>query len=50
VPAYADSLALVLGPGSETALVDELDARADELRAHGRALFDRWCDLAVRER
>jgi GMP synthase-like glutamine amidotransferase len=49
VPAYADSLAQVLGPGSETALVDELDARADELRAHGRALFDRWCDLAARE-
>jgi GMP synthase-like glutamine amidotransferase len=46
VPAYADSLAQVLGSGSETALVDELDARADELRAHGRALFDRWCDLA----
>jgi GMP synthase-like glutamine amidotransferase len=49
VPAYADSLAQVLGPGSETALVDELDARADELRAHGRAVFDRWCDLAARK-
>ena len=49
VPAYADSLAHVLGPGSATTLVDELDARADELRAHGRGLFDRWCDLVARE-
>ena len=45
VPAYADALAAVLGPGSETALVDELAAHADELRAHGRHLFERWLDL-----
>jgi GMP synthase (glutamine-hydrolysing) len=45
VPAYADALAAVLGPGSETALVDELATHADGLRAHGRHLFERWVDL-----
>ena len=45
VPAYAEALARVLGPGSETALVDELDAHADELRSHGRQMFERWLDL-----
>jgi GMP synthase-like glutamine amidotransferase len=45
VPAYADALARVLGPGSATALVEQLAARADELRAHGRRLFERWIDL-----
>jgi GMP synthase (glutamine-hydrolysing) len=46
VPAYADSLAEVLGPGAADALVDELDARAGELLAHGRSMFGRWLDLA----
>jgi GMP synthase (glutamine-hydrolysing) len=45
VPAYADALARVLGRGSATALVDQLAAHADELRAHGRRLFERWLDL-----
>jgi GMP synthase (glutamine-hydrolysing) len=45
VPAYAEALARVLGPGSATALVDQLAAHADELRGHGRRLFERWLDL-----
>ena len=45
VPEYADALARVLGPGSAAALLDELGARADELRAHGRQLFERWLEL-----
>jgi GMP synthase (glutamine-hydrolysing) len=45
VPAYADALARVLGPGSATALVEELASHAEELRAHGRRLFERWLDL-----
>ena len=47
VPAYAEALVQVLGPGSETALVDQLAAHAEELRAHGRRLFERWFDLVV---
>ena len=45
VPAYADSLAEVLGPGAATALVAEVAAHGNELLAHGRQLFGRWCDL-----
>lgn len=45
VPAYAEALAAVLGPGAAPALVDELAARADEMLAHGRRLFGRWLDL-----
>jgi GMP synthase (glutamine-hydrolysing) len=44
VPAYAEALADVLGPGSDAALVDELAAHADELRSHGRRMFERWLD------
>jgi GMP synthase-like glutamine amidotransferase len=47
VPAYAEALAGVLGPGSETVLVDELAAHAEELRAHGRRMFERWLDLVT---
>jgi len=47
VPAYADALGRALGPGSATALVDELGARADELRAYGRQMFERWLDLVA---
>jgi hypothetical protein len=46
VPAYADALAQVLGPGSAAALVDELSLRADEMLGLGRRLFARWLDLA----
>jgi len=45
VPEYALALALVLGPDSATALIDQLGANADELRAHGRQMFERWLEL-----
>ena len=45
VPEYADALERVLGPGSANALVDQLGAHADELRAHGRQMFERWLEL-----
>jgi GMP synthase (glutamine-hydrolysing) len=45
VPSYADALARVLGPGSATALVDELAGRAEALQADGRRMFERWLDL-----
>ena len=45
VPAYAEALARVLGPGSETALVEALAAHADELRFNGQRMFERWLDL-----
>jgi GMP synthase (glutamine-hydrolysing) len=45
VPEYSEALARVLGPGSATALVAELGANADELRAHGRQMFERWLEL-----
>ena len=38
-------IARVLGPGSATALVDQLGAHAEQLRAHGRLMFDRWLEL-----
>jgi GMP synthase (glutamine-hydrolysing) len=45
VPAYAEALARVLGPGSAAALVDKLAEHADELRGYGRRLFERWLEL-----
>jgi GMP synthase (glutamine-hydrolysing) len=45
VPSVADALARVLGPGSATALVDELAGRAEALQADGRRMFERWLDL-----
>jgi GMP synthase (glutamine-hydrolysing) len=45
VPSYADALARVLGPGSATALVDELAGRAEALQADGRRMFERWLNL-----
>jgi GMP synthase (glutamine-hydrolysing) len=45
VPSYADALARVLGPGSATALVDELAGSAEALQADGRWMFERWLDL-----
>jgi GMP synthase-like glutamine amidotransferase len=45
VPAYADALAEVLGPGSATALVDQLDARAGEMLEHGRQVLGSCLDL-----
>ncbi len=48
VPAYDDALAQVLGPGSGAALVEQLAEQADAMRAHGRSLFSRWLETAVR--
>jgi GMP synthase-like glutamine amidotransferase len=45
VPEYAASLESVLGAGAAGRLLDELAARADELRGHARALFRRWLAL-----
>ena len=47
VPAYADALERVLGPGSATELVDQLAVRADDLGTHGRRMLERWLDLAA---
>jgi GMP synthase (glutamine-hydrolysing) len=49
VPAYADALERVLGPGAATALIQQLSRRSNEMRAHGRRLFERWLDLCTRD-
>ena len=46
VPEYAASLESVLGAGAAGRVLDELAARADELRGHARELFRRWLSLA----
>ena len=48
VPAYADALAQVLGPGSAAGFVEQLAEHADAMRAHGHGLFSRWLEHAVR--
>jgi GMP synthase (glutamine-hydrolysing) len=45
VPEYASSLERTIG--SET-LLQAVDARVDEMLEHGRVLFERWLDSAVR--
>jgi GMP synthase-like glutamine amidotransferase len=47
VPAYADALERILGPGSLERLTDELERRAVEMRTHARRLFERWLDLSA---
>ena len=47
VPEYADALQSVLGPGSATALINDLGAHAEELRGFGRQIFERWLELAA---
>ena len=47
VPAYADALESLLGPGSLARLIEDLDRRADELRGYGRRMFERWLDLGM---
>lgn len=46
VPAYAESLDRVLGPGSLPRLIAELEERSGEILEHGRGMFARWLDLA----
>jgi GMP synthase (glutamine-hydrolysing) len=47
VPSYADALERVLGPGSATAFVEQITERAEEMRAHGRTMFESWLDLVA---
>jgi GMP synthase (glutamine-hydrolysing) len=47
VPSYADALERVLGPGSTTAFVEQIRERAEEMRAHGRRMFEGWLDLVA---
>ena len=42
VPAYAESLDRVRGPGSLPGLIREVEARSDEMRSYGRGMFERW--------
>jgi GMP synthase-like glutamine amidotransferase len=47
VPAYAAALERVLGPGALDDLIGKLETQAAVVLGHGRALFERWLDLAV---
>ena len=42
VPAYAEALERVLGPGALDDLLARLSSHAGELLGHGRRLFERW--------
>jgi GMP synthase (glutamine-hydrolysing) len=42
VPAYADALERMLGPGALDDLIVRLEAHGDEMGAHARGLFERW--------
>ena len=44
VPAYAESLERVLGPGALERLLAELEARSDGVLSDGRRLFERWLE------
>jgi GMP synthase (glutamine-hydrolysing) len=47
VPAYAESLERVLGPGALDRLLAELEASADGVLSDGRRLFERWLGAAA---
>jgi hypothetical protein len=47
VPAYAEALERMLGPGSLERLIGELGQRAGEMGTNARRLFERWLDLSV---
>ena len=47
VPAYADSLDRVLGPDAMGTFVAQIEEHSAEMRAHGRALFERWLELVA---
>jgi len=47
VPAYAEYLDRVLGPGALPRLVKDLSEREKEITAHGRRMFERWLDIAA---
>jgi GMP synthase (glutamine-hydrolysing) len=48
VPAYAESLEAILGPGALDRLVADLAANADSTLPLARRLFGRWLELVVR--
>jgi GMP synthase-like glutamine amidotransferase len=47
VPEYADSLARTLGRDAAVDFIASIGERADEMRAQGRVLFERWLDRVV---
>ena len=47
VPAYVASLERTLGREQAPAFLALIEERADEMRAEGRALFERWLDRVV---
>jgi GMP synthase-like glutamine amidotransferase len=47
VPAYAESLDRVLGPGSLPSLIGELERRGPEMLDHARTMFAGWLDTTV---
>jgi GMP synthase-like glutamine amidotransferase len=47
VPEYVQSLERTLGADAAPAFLAEIEKHADEMRAHGRALFERWLDRVV---
>ena len=44
VPEYGASLERTLGAHAASAFLEAIEARADEMRSEGRALFERWLD------
>lgn len=50
VPAYADYLDRVLGPGSLPPLIDELGRRGPQMLDHARTMFAHWLDTTVGSR
>ncbi len=47
VPAYAEALTQVLGPGSAEKLISQFAEYEQRLRARGRQLFERWLNLSA---
>jgi len=47
VPAYAESLERVLGPGSLPRVIDEVARTESEVRDHARRMFERWIDTTI---
>jgi GMP synthase (glutamine-hydrolysing) len=47
VPAYAEYLDRVLGPGSAERLLRQVKVRVDDMQEQGRLMFERWLDSVV---
>jgi GMP synthase (glutamine-hydrolysing) len=47
VPAYAEALERMLGPGAFERLSEELAGRSGEMRVHARRIFERWLDVSA---